>query len=117
MTTFSSFCRLGSAASGRYESESDPDLAPFSLGPTSPPSVAVYRTGMWSKPMRIARVQPRPIFMSLAVPIIALFLGIDGHSSIPPRYRFVAKTRGQTRVFDPREDEVWRSSLLSAREV
>jgi hypothetical protein len=58
-----------------------------------------------------------PIFMSLAVPIIALFLGIHGHSSIPSRYRLFAKTPGQTRVFNPQEDEVWRWSLLPARKV
>jgi hypothetical protein len=67
--------------------------------------------------MRIVRVQRRPIFMSLAVPIIALLLGIHGHPSIPSRYRLFTKTQGQTRVFDPTEDEVWRSSLLRAREV
>jgi hypothetical protein len=62
-------------------------------------------------------MQPRPIFMSLAVPIIALFLGIDEHPSIASRYRLLGKTRGQTRVFDPREEEMWRSSLLPARKV
>src|SRR5271156_3281580 len=45
MTTFSSFSRSGNAELGRSEAESDPDLAPFSLGPTPPPSVAVLPHG------------------------------------------------------------------------
>jgi hypothetical protein len=52
--------------------------------------------------------------MSLAVPIIALFLGIHGRPSVASRYRLVGKTRGQTRIFNPQEEEMWRWSLLPA---
>jgi hypothetical protein len=55
--------------------------------------------------------------MSLAVPIIALFLGIHGRSGITPRYRLNIKTRGQTHAIAVAKERVWRSSLFSREKV
>jgi hypothetical protein len=55
--------------------------------------------------------------MLLAVPIIALFLGIHGRSGITPRYRLNIKTRGQTHAIAVAKERVWRSSLFSREKV